>query len=271
MREQGSYDVRELSADDIAKHDYSLRTRGFSLLEGVVDLQECLSMKESMLAATNEFQPVDGVERSFLDRYQIHDLLNKDLRFARLLEDPRLQNLLASFLGPFWTMYAATSSAVPPHGKNYANRIHNDTARFSRDYIFNIGVIWTLDEYTEKNGALRVLPASHHLEAAPSEEYFEENAQPVLCPPGTLIFFHAGLYHRAGENRTDNWRCSMTMNACRSFMKPRMDWTKFIDSEIVGVLNNQAKRILGFDSRVPASLEEFFLPENERLYKTGQG
>jgi len=36
-------------------------------------------------------------------------------------------------------------------------------------------------------------------------------------------------------------------------------------------LSVQARRILGFDTRVPASLDEFFLPDSERLYKPGQG
>ena len=30
-------------------------------------------------------------------------------------------------------------------------------------------------------------------------------------------------------------------------------------------------RLIGFDTRLPTSLEEFFLPEERRLYKPGQG
>ncbi len=263
--------VEPVSIENLSEHEYAIRTRGYSLLAGVLSADECARLKGSMLEATENFKPIEGVERSFLDKYQIHDLFNYDENFARLLEDPRLQQLVSPHLGPFWVMYAATSSAVPPRGKNYANRIHTDSPRFSRDYMFNMGVMWTLDEFTEDNGALRVLPASHHLEQEPTEEYFERNAIPVLCAAGTLIFFHAGIYHQAGVNNTDEWRCSMTMNACRPFMKPRMDWARFVRKDVSDSLNPQARRLLGFDSRVPASLEEFFLPEEQRLYKPGQG
>jgi len=50
-----------------------------------------------------------------------------------------------------------------------------------------------------------------------------------------------------------------------------MDWAKFVKDDFSEVLNDQARRLLGFDTRVPASLEEFFLPESARLYKAGQG
>lgn len=263
--------AEHLAETEISDHAYSVLTRGYSLIEGALTDGQCDLLRKSMLEATRRFDPVEGSERSYLDKYQIHDLFNQDANFVRLLEDPRLQQIISPHLGPFWIMYAATSSAVPPQGKNYANRIHTDSPRFSKDYTFNMGVIWTLDEYTSDNGALRVLPASHHLDQEPSPEYFEKNAVPVLCPRGSLIFFHAGLYHQAGENRTDDWRCSMTMNVCRSFMKPRMDWVRFVKDDISESLNDQARRLLGFDTRVPTSLEEFFLPESERLYKAGQG
>ena len=259
-----------LSSNDLLDHDYSIRTRGYALIEGFLSSDQVANLRASMLKATERFEPIEGVERSFQDRHQIHDLMAQDLNFARLLEDPRLDQLISPHLGPYWTMYAATSSAVPPNGKNYANRIHRDSPRFARDYDFNVGVLWTLDEYRVDNGALQVLPGSHHLDRAPDEQYFEINAVSVLCPPGSLIFLHAGLYHRAGVNQTSEWRCSMTMNACRSFMKPRMDWVKIL-GEISDSLNDQARRLIGFDARVPTSMDEFFLPDSERLYKPGQG
>jgi len=52
--------------------------------------------------------------------------------FAGLLEDPRLQQLLAPLLGESWILYAFTSSSLPPGGSNYGNRIHVDSRASSR-------------------------------------------------------------------------------------------------------------------------------------------
>jgi ectoine hydroxylase-related dioxygenase (phytanoyl-CoA dioxygenase family) len=54
-------------------------------------------------------------------------------------------------------------------------------------------------------------------------------------------------------------------------MKQRMDWVRFVPPEISDQLNEQARRLLGFDTRLPTNLEEFFLPQDQRLYKANQG
>jgi ectoine hydroxylase-related dioxygenase (phytanoyl-CoA dioxygenase family) len=50
-----------------------------------------------------------------------------------------------------------------------------------------------------------------------------------------------------------------------------MDWVRAIPPEISGALNEQARRLIGFDTRVPASMDEFYVPPEQRLYRPGQG
>lgn len=256
---------------EVADHIYNIQTRGYSILPNFLSSEETGLLKIGMEKALGEFTSIEGVERSLLDRYQMHDLINRDISYGRLLEDPRLQQLIAPHLGDHWVMYAATSSSIPPGGTNYSSRMHVDSPRFHSGYPFNMGVIWTLDDYTPTNGALKILPGSQHSDKTPSLEFFEKNYTQVLCEAGSLLVFNARTYHRTCKNYTAEWSHSMTLNACRSFMKQRMDWVRFIPAEISSQLNNQAKRLIGFDTRLPESLEEFFLPEDQRLYKPNQG
>lgn len=260
-----------LSEQEVEEHIYQVQTRGYSLLPGFLTIEETSRLKFSLAQAISEFKPVPGVERSFLDSYQMHDLLARDFNYARLLEDQRLQQLIAPHLGEHWIMYASTSSSIPPGGTNYASRLHVDCPRFHPGYVFNMGVIWALDPYTEANGALKVLPGSQHVDKNPGLDFFERHCVPVYCEAGSLLLFNAKMYHRTEFNASDEWSHSMTLNACRSFMKPRMDWVRFIPDNISSQLNAQARRLIGFDTRVPASLDEFFLPEDQRLYKANQG
>ena len=190
---------------------------------------------------------------------------------AKLLEDERLDKILSQLLGEYWIMYAFTGSSCPPNGTNYGGRVHVDCPRWIENYTTNVGVIWALDDFTVENGGTKVLPASHHADFIPTKEYFEKNAIQVECKKGSLIIFNARVVHSTGFNETENWRHALTMNACRSYMKQRMDWVRFIPNEISDKLNQRARRIIGFDTRLPTSLEEFFLPEEQRLYKPNQG
>ena len=254
----------------VGAHCYDIATRGYSVVPGVLEPSLCARLRAALAQALADYRP-GPTEQSKLDRYLIHDLLCRDRMFAALLEDPRLQQLLSPLLGASWVLYSFTSSSLPPHGTNYGNRIHVDSPRFVPGYVFNIGVMWALDDFTAENGATQLLPGSHHSDAVPDPAFFDRHCVQVRCAKGSMIVFNARVSHRAGENATGEWRHALTMNACRSFMKQRFDWVRFIPPEISGALSPQARRIIGFDTRVPTSLEEFFLPEDQRLYKPGQG
>lgn len=262
--------TRPLTNSEFEEHVYHIHTRGYSIFSDFIDAADCLELKRGLSRALDTYE-VRGTGQSVLDRYLIHDLLCQNVLFGRLLEDIRLQHLLAPLLGDFWVLYAFTSSSLPPLSNNYGSRLHVDSPRLVHGYPFNIGTIWALDDFTLENGATQVLPGSHHSNSAPTPEMFARNCVQLTCRAGSLIVFHARLYHRAGDNRTDAWRHSLTMNACRAFMKQRMDWVRFIPNSISDSLNDQARRVIGFDTRVPTTLEEFFVPESERLYKPNQG
>jgi hypothetical protein len=255
----------------VAEHLYAVATRGYSRVPNVLAPAACDLLRDRLERALAEYRPVPGNERSRLDSHLLHDLLCRDVAFARLLEDPRLQQLVAPLLGEHWIMYAFTSSSVPPRGTNYGRRIHVDSPRHSPAYVFNVGLIWALDPFTPETGGTELLPGSQHSALAPGAAYFERECARVECGPGDLIVFHARLFHRSGENRTGRWRHALTMNCCRSYMKQRMDWVRFVPDAIADRVNAQARRLIGYDTRLPSSLDELFLPESERLYKPNQG
>lgn len=272
MNELNLKEEQLFDEEEIAENTYLIKTRGYSIIPNFLSTNQLEVLKKNMEKAIFDFKPIEGVDRSYKDCYQIHDLINNDINFGRLLEDPRLQQLVAPLLGDSWIMYAATSSSIPPMGSNYSSRLHVDCPRFYPGYIFNVGLIWVLDDYTLDNGgALKILPGSQHQDVKPNLDFFEKHCINAVCNAGSLIVFDAKIYHRTFENSTSTWNHSMTLNACRSFMKQRMDWVRFIPEEISNQLNSQARRLIGFDTRIPTNLNEFFVPEDQRLYKAGQG
>jgi ectoine hydroxylase-related dioxygenase (phytanoyl-CoA dioxygenase family) len=254
----------------IEEHVFHMESRGYDVFEDFLDEATCNYLKEKLEKTIEEFVPFENSERSHLDKYLMHDLLNRDVTFAKTLEDPRLQQIIASVLGENWIMYAYTSSSLPPHGNNFGSRIHVDSPRWIPNYPTNLGIIWALNDFTLENGATYVLPGSHNTEKIPSLELFEKNHARLTCKKGSIVVFNARLWHRAGENSSNKFRHALTMNVCRPYMKQRMDWVRFIPTEITNQLNDQARRIIGFDTRLSTNLEEFFQPEESRLYKANQ-
>jgi ectoine hydroxylase-related dioxygenase (phytanoyl-CoA dioxygenase family) len=85
------------------------------------------------------------------------------------------------------------------------------------------------------------------------------------------VFFNPRVWHAGGANTTEKVRSGLTIYGVRSFMKPRLDFPRMIQPDVIEHQSERVKRILGFDTRVPTSMEEFYVPASERLYKGGQG
>src|SRR5574343_1203300 len=118
------------SLDVLNSHVYKMKTLGYSVVNDFFSEETCFYLREHLEKAIDDYRPVNESKRSYLDRYHMHDLLCKDIVFAKTLEDQRLQQLVAPLLGEYWIMYAYTSSSLPPHGDNYGSRIHVDCPRF---------------------------------------------------------------------------------------------------------------------------------------------
>ena len=69
----------------------------------------------------------------------------------------------------------------------------------------------------------------------------------------------------------ENWTARLTLNVCRSYMRQRFDYPRLVPPEAIAALGPVGRRFLGFDVRMPVSLEEYYVPPEHRLYKAGQG
>jgi ectoine hydroxylase-related dioxygenase (phytanoyl-CoA dioxygenase family) len=149
--------------------------------------------------------------------------------------------------------------------------VHVDSPRVIPGYWTNVGVMVALDDYSAANGATRYLPASFERVDPPSLEEFMEHSEQVLPRAGEAVIFNARTWHMGGRNATDTARHAITLNVCRSYMRQRFDYPRLVGPETLGHMGDLGRRFLGFNVRMPASLDEYYLPEAERLYKAGQG
>lgn len=187
--------------------------------------------------------------------------------FLELFDNERLLAPFNAVLDDECIVYAYTSSSMPPSGANYSARIHTDSPRIIPGYVTNMGATILLDDFTEENGATWFLPGSQTRADAPSDEEFYGRGQRVLAPAGSVFFFNARLWHAGGANRTQSWRHALTINMGRSYMKQRIDIPRAMSGMDVSGVSDLAKQKLGFFAQPPASLEEYYLPAEQRAYR----
>lgn len=243
-------------------------TRGFTVVPGAVDVETAARWRDALDQLTTA-QHAALTERTAIDDFMVHNPMMSNPVFFGVLEHPSVIAALDTFLGDTSIVYAFTTSSMPAGGSNYSRRVHVDCPRVIPGYITNLGVIVALDDFTAENGATYFLPGSFEREDPPTDDEFFAGAERVFPKRGDLVVFNARTFHYGGVNSTATTRHALTINACRSYMRQRFDYPRMIGEG--RDLSETLRRVLGYNVRVPSSLEEYYLPEDARLYKANQG
>jgi ectoine hydroxylase-related dioxygenase (phytanoyl-CoA dioxygenase family) len=85
-----------------------------------------------------------------------------------------------------------------------------------------------------------------------------------------MIIFNANVWHSSAPNTTQNHRRAIPITVSRSFMKQLLDYPRAIGYNKMDNFSIELQQLLGYHSRVPASLNEWYQPEDKRFYKKNQ-
>ena len=245
-------------------------TDGFAVVPNLVNRADTDNMRTLLEIAVQDDIETWQDNPNYADHWMVHNLMLKGEPFVRLLENRKIHSYLSQLLSPHCILYAYTSSSLPPGGSNFSKRVHVDAPLVIPGYWTNVGVIIALDDFTEENGATYFLPGSFKRESPPSEEEFFSGAQRVYPKAGDGVIFNARTWHYGGENRTNRPRHAATMNVCRHYMRQRFDYPRMMTDQVENLLSSLGKRFLGYDVRIPTSLDEYYVAPSQRLYKPGQ-
>jgi ectoine hydroxylase-related dioxygenase (phytanoyl-CoA dioxygenase family) len=244
--------------------------RGYTVVPNALTSDEVSVLRESLERCV--FEDLEQWKgRDYPDAWMVHNLMVRGRPFEQLLENPTMHAYLSEVLDDKCIVYAYTSSSLPSGGANRSFRIHNDSPRVIPGYVTNVGVIFALDDFIAENGATYYLPGSQWRLDEPSSDEFYQNAQRVFPKAGDAVIFNARTWHSSAPNTTDRHRHAITFNVVRSYMRQRFDYPRLVPPSVVERLGETGRRFLGFNVRMPSSLEEYYVPPDQRLYKNGQG
>ncbi|MEX2253854.1 MAG: phytanoyl-CoA dioxygenase family protein, partial [Acidimicrobiia bacterium] len=78
--------------------------------------------------------------------------------------------------------------------------------------------MWALTDFTEANGATRVIPGSHLADHSP-DYGAPYDSIPAEMPKGSVLVWHGSLWHGGGANTTEERRVGLAMNYCAGFIR----------------------------------------------------
>ena len=242
---------------------YAMKVKGYVVFENVLRKSTVERIKEALNTLPKKVQ-YNGTTKNLFDKLPV-DCINEVIDNDVVL--PRLDSLLGNTL----IIHAFNSSPLYPGIKASTADFHRDSGRFIPGYDYAFNALFSITDFTRVNGVTMLVPGSHTVEERPSDAYIAENAVHIEVPAGSAVLFNSNIWHASGENRNDKTRWQVALTCRRSFMKQEIDLPRALSSDLVEKLSERGRQLLGFYARVPTSVEEYMLPESERLYRPGQG
>jgi ectoine hydroxylase-related dioxygenase (phytanoyl-CoA dioxygenase family) len=175
-------------------------------------------------------------------------LHNKGDEFLDLLDNPIISELIPDYLDEDYPMAAQFSANIVGGGSD-AQFLHQDQHPVQPATPFAIGVntLFCLDNFTEANGATRLIPGSHIPERGliPDNIYSTEGTVPAEAPAGSAILVDTRVWHGSGANTCSDPRRAIILLTQRSWARSVNNGVLSVHPSVLAKMSDRAKAMFG--------------------------
>lgn len=254
--------ISELKAStDVDYATESLRRLGYAVVDGGYTTTELASFSEAFdRARARSTDELGGPETlAAVDEHNTIRLpLAYEPMFLKLAANVTVLQICKRLIAEYIILNQQNGVINPPRGERYNQGAwHRDLPyqHFVSSRPLAINALFCVDQFTVKNGATQVLPASHKQEEFPSERFVHASANTVEAPAGTFIMLDCMLYHSGGSNRTEYARRAVNHVYTIPMFQQQIHMRSALGDDFV--TDAALRKLLGFDVSRPNSISEF--------------
>ncbi len=220
---------------------------GYVVLDDVIEASFVARLHEAVVRLEDELGTGGGPNgfHGFSTR-RVFNLLARGEIFWDVALFPPLLALVDAVLGPGALVSTIATIHIGP-GET-AQPLHADDqlipiVRPHRPIVLN--AMWALTDFTEANGATRLVPGSHRREGFP--DFTDPPATiPAEMRAGSMLVWDGSLWHGGGANVTDGWRLGIAMNYCAGFIRQQENQQLGVPTELVARMPTRLQTMIGY-------------------------
>ncbi len=119
-----------------------------------------------------------------------------------------------------------------------------DFFEFPSDYDVQCNTIWALTDFTEANGATRLMPGSQHL---PNEHtHTVDETVPATMRKGSCLLYTGKVYHGGGANTSDETRMGLNITYNVGWLRQEENQYLSCPPEVAAELPDDLLRLMGY-------------------------
>ena len=231
---------------DRQSHLDRLARDGFTIVENAIepDLVDALAAALDRLERDLGARPAQNTFEG-RNTVRIYNLLAHGSPFEAVPTHPAVLPLVEGVLDEGCLISSLSSIAIDP-GET-AQPIHADDQvipleKPHRPVVCNS--MWALTDFTEANGATRLVPGSHRRENPVYGGDYETIAAEM--PRGSVLIWDGALWHGGGANWTDRRRTGIAMNYCAGFIRQQENQQLGLDPDLVRGFSPRLQTLVGY-------------------------
>jgi ectoine hydroxylase-related dioxygenase (phytanoyl-CoA dioxygenase family) len=248
----------------MSDHIYELRTKGFTVLRGALDVALVARMIEAVDRLLAEDDRTWGAENleAMHERGALRNLCDLDPVFAELLAASPAMPIVEQLLGDRFVLNCFDALVLFPGQGRYPWDFHTDVLPLANyatpaETVPAVNVIYYLGDVDRANGATWFVPGSHRcVSRAVPTEMLADFAESVQAGPGDVLLNDARAWHCAGANTSSEYRPVVKSLFTAPWFRPQMDFTRAVAPDVLATLDDRTRGVLGVGHVPPTSVAE---------------
>src|SRR5262245_53218952 len=236
-----------LVAMDVDLHVKEVADQGYTIVRDAIEPDLVDALNDS-LSRLERFLDVQPSPNSFEGHktLRVYNLLAYDDVWQRVPVHSHVLPVVEGVLDPGCLISSLSSISILP-GET-AQPIHADDQLIPlpKPHVPTVcNTMWALTEFTEANGATRIIPRTHLAESSPDYGAPYESIAAEM-PTGSVLVWHGSLWHGGGANTTEQRRVGIAMNYCAGWIRQQENQQLGIPHEIASGFSPRLRQLCGY-------------------------